>query len=280
MMDFVFLIYYYGIYKGGFIMLADYHIHSEFSDDSVCPMETVIKYAIAQKLDEICFTEHIDYGVKTDLNCDCEKSLMNFKKYRQIYKDKINLKWGMEFGIQTKTIDQYKELFKKYPFDFIICSCHQVDNLEFWNYEFQKNKTQAQYNLRYYAEILNVIRQYKDYSVIGHLDMIKRYDECGDYPFEKTAPIIEEILKQVIADKKGIEVNTSCYRYGIKDLTPSINILKMYKQLGGEIITIGSDGHKEGQYGFKIAETQKILKDLGFKYFYTYDKMQPMAHKL
>lgn len=205
---------------------------------------------------------------------------MNFKKYRQIYKDKINLKWGMEFGIQTKTIDQYKELFKKYPFDFIICSCHQVDNLEFWNYEFQKNKTQAQYNLRYYAEILNVIRQYKDYSVIGHLDMIKRYDECGDYPFEKTAPIIEEILKQVIADKKGIEVNTSCYRYGIKDLTPSINILKMYKQLGGEIITIGSDGHKEGQYGFKIAETQKILKDLGFKYFYTYDKMQPMAHKL
>lgn len=280
MMDFMFIIYYYGIYKGGFIMLADYHIHSEFSDDSVCSMETVIKYAIAQKLDEICFTEHIDYGVKTDLNCDCEKSLMNFKKYRQIYIDKINLKWGMEFGIQTKTIDQYKELFKKYPFDFIICSCHQVDNLEFWNYEFQKNKTQAQYNLRYYAEILNVIRQYKDYSVIGHLDMIKRYDECGDYPFEKTAPIIEEILKQVIADKKGIEVNTSCYRYGIKDLTPSINILKMYKQLGGEIITIGSDGHKEGQYGFKIAETQKILKDLGFKYFYTYDKMQPMAHKL
>lgn len=48
MMDFVFIIYYYDIYKGGLIMLADYHIHSEFSDDSVCPMETVIKYAIAK----------------------------------------------------------------------------------------------------------------------------------------------------------------------------------------------------------------------------------------
>ncbi len=99
-------------------------------------------------------------------------------------------------------------------------------------------------------------------------------------PFIKVAPIIEEILKQVIADGKGIEVNTSCYRYGLKDLTPSRDIFKMYRQLGGEIITIGADGHSEEQYGFKIAQTQQILKDLGFKYFYTYDKMQPTAHKL
>ena len=94
------------------------------------------------------------------------------------------------------------------------------------------------------------------------------------------APIIEEILKQVIADGKGIEVNTSCYRYGLKDLTPSQDILKMYRQLGGKIITIGSDGHDETQYGFKTAKAQQILKSLGFEYFYTYDKMQPVAHKL
>lgn len=262
------------------MMIADYHVHSEFSDDSDCPVETVIKCAIARNLTEICFTEHIDYGVKTDLNCDCEKSLAKFRKYKEIYKDKITLKWGMEFGIQTGTIEQYEETFRKYPFDFIICSCHQVDNLEFWNYEFQKGRTQAEYNLKYYAEILNVIRQYKDYSVLGHLDMIKRYDKCGDYPFEKTAPVIKEILQQVIEDEKGIEVNTSCYRYGLKDLTPSTDILKMYRQLGGQIITIGSDGHSAEQYGFKIAETQKILRDLGFTHFYTFDKMRPIPHKL
>ena len=64
-------------------MIADYHIHSEFSDDSTCPMETVIQCAIARQLDEICFTEHIDYGVKTDLNCDCAKSLTKFNEYRK-----------------------------------------------------------------------------------------------------------------------------------------------------------------------------------------------------
>ena len=238
-------------------MIADYHIHSEFSDDSTCPMEKVIQCAIARQLDEICFTDHIDYGVKTDLNCDCEKSLAQFNEYKEKYQGKIILKWGMEFGIQTHTIAQYETTFQKYPFDFIICSCHQIDNLEFWNYAFQEGRTQAQYNLNYYAEILKVIQRYKNYSVLGHLDMIKRYDRYGDYPFIKVAPIIEEILKQVIADGKGIEVNTSCYRYGLKDLTPSQDILKMYRQLGGKIITIGSDGHDETQNGFKTEKTKQ-----------------------
>ena len=70
-------------------MLADYHMHTEFSDDSTCPMEKAIQTAIAKNLDEICFTEHIDYGVKTDLNCDCQKYLEKFTTGLKIF---INLK--------------------------------------------------------------------------------------------------------------------------------------------------------------------------------------------
>lgn len=154
-------------------MLADYHMHTKFSDDSTCPMEKAIQTAIAKNLDEICFTEHIDFG---------------------------------------------------------------------------------------------------------HLDMINRYDQKGIYPFNKVFDLVNEILKQVINDHKGIEINTSCYRYGLKDLTPSVEILKLYKKLGGDIITIGSDGHDVDQYGFNIQETKQILKDLGFKYIYTFDKMKSIAH--
>ena len=71
-----------------------------------------------------------------------------------------------------------------------------------------------------------------------------RYDEIGNYPFEKVKPIITKILKIVIQDGKGIEINTSSRRYGLKDSTPSRDILKLYKELGGKIITIGSDSHK------------------------------------
>ena len=205
-------------------MLADYHMHTEFSDDSTCPMEKAIQTAIAKNFDEICFTEHIDYGVKTDLNCDCQKYLEKFTYYQKLFSPQIKLKFGMEFGMQTHTINQFAKTFASYPFDFIILSCHQVDNLEFWNQAFQQGKTQQEYNELYYQEILKVIQQYKDYCVLGHLDMINRYDQKGIYPFNKIFDLVNEILKQVINDHKGIEINTSCYRYGLKDLTPSVEI--------------------------------------------------------
>lgn len=98
---------------------------------------------------------------------------------------------------------------------------------------------------------------------------------------EKSEGIISEILKTVISDGKGIEFNTSYHRYGLKDTTPSTNILRLYRELGGEIITIGSDSHRPEHLGISDIETAKsILKGLGFQYFCTYEKMQPIFHRL
>ena len=196
------------------------------------------------------------------------------------YSKQIDIKIGLECGIQTSTINKYEELLKKYDFDFIIFSVHQVDNKEFWTQDFQKNKTQKEYNEAYYKEILEVVKKFKNYSVLGHLDLIIRYDKKGIYPFEKVKPIIEEILKIVIEDGKGIELNTSYNRYGLKDTTPSVDILKLYHKLGGNIITIGSDSHQPSHLGFNINEAKEILKDIGFKQFCTYNKMIPIFHNL
>ena len=276
-------------------MLADYHVHSEFSDDSIYPMEDVVKDAIKLGLNEICFTDHVDYGIKVDWDSGQEIIYRNnepmanvnypkyFDKIKQLktqYQDKIMIKTGLEFGIQQHTINQYETLFAKYPSDFVILSIHQVNNQEFWSQDFQRNKSQEEYNTEYYKEMYEVIKKYKNYSVLGHMDLIIRYDKQGIYPFEKVKPLIEQILTQVIDDKKGIEVNTSSYRYGIKGTTPSIEILKLYKQLGGTIITIGSDSHKPEHLGFHIEETKNILKDLGFEYYCTYTNMTPIFHKL
>ena len=92
--------------------------------------------------------------------------------------------------------------------------------------------------------------------------------------------LVYEILKVVINDNKGIEINTSNVRYGVKDLTPSRDILKIYHDLGGEIITIGSDSHTREHLGFHIQYSQDILKDLGFKYFCTFKDMKPIFNKL
>ena len=283
-------------------MRADYHIHTEFSDDSDYAMEQVIKDAIKKGFDELCFTDHVDYGIKKDwdepgemiyrkggvgepdqmpvANVDYPVYYKTFQKMKELYKDKIALKFGLEFGMQAHTIEKYEKLFARYPFDFIILSVHEVEDKEFWDQGFQKGRTQQEYNERYYEEMLYLVQHYHNYSVLGHMDLITRYDKAGVYTFEKLKPILTKILKIVIADEKGIEINTSSHRYGLKDLTPSRDILKLYKELGGKIITIGSDSHKPEHLGAFVDETKEELKLLGFEYICTFDKMKPVYHKL
>lgn len=272
----------------------DYHVHSEFSDDSIYDMEDVVKDAIDKGIEEICFTDHVDYGVKRDwnwgdikyrngepiANVDYPRYFEKLKRIKEKYNDKIIIKEGLEFGVQTHTINQFEELYKKYHFDFIILSIHQIRDLEFWTGEYQKGKSQKEYNDEYYEELLNVIKKYKNYSVLGHLDLIQRYDPQGFYPFENNKAIIAGILKQVIKDGKGIEANTSSHRYGLLDLQPQRSILKLYKELGGTIITIGSDSHKKEHLGAYILETLDELKNMGFEYYCTYKDMKPVFNKI
>ena len=291
------------------MMFADYHIHTYYSDDSTYPMEQVVKDAISKGITDLCFTDHVDYGIKEDAdkltpeqrqelklkiqhpnvpqyNVDYPAYVAEYQDLKEKYADKINLKLGMEFGLQIHTIPQYQKLFNSYPFDFIIMSCHQVENKEFWTQEFQQGRSQDEYNQRYYDEILEQVKNYHDYSVLGHLDLIARYDKTGVYPFAKIQDKIAEILKIVIADGKGIELNTSSVRYkihnaqGEHELTPSKEILALYKELGGRIITTGSDSHKPEHLGAYIVEQSQELKKLGFKEICTFEKMQPIFHKL
>lgn len=261
-------------------MLCDYHVHTAFSDDSVYPMEEVVKRGIYLGLDEICFCEHTDYGMKPNQICDYPAFFQELKRCQNQYGEQITLKAGAEFGMQVHTIEQYEKTFAAYPFDFVLLSCHQVDNKEFWNQDFQKGKTQEQYNTAYYEEIYQVMRQYNHYSVLGHLDAIKRDDKCGIYPFEKTRDIIEKILHLAITSGKGIEVNTSSFRYRLPDLTPCKAILKLYYDMGGRIITLGSDSHKEEHLAAHFPKVIAALKKIGFTQYCTFDKMQPTFHNL
>lgn len=261
-------------------MLADYHTHTYYSDDSECPMEEMVRKAVAIGLDEIAFTEHVDYGVKTDLNCDYEAYFEETDRLKERYRDRITIKAGIEFGVQSHTIPMFRRDFKWYPFEFVILSNHQVGDREFWNYAFQEGKSQEEYQTAYYEAIYDVIRQYKEYSVLGHLDMIKRYDRFGDYPDERIMGMVDRILSQVIADGKGIEVNTSSFKYGVKDLMPSRAILRRYRELGGTILTIGSDTHETVHLGDHIAEVKQVLKEMGYQTFNTFSNMEPVYHSL
>lgn len=277
-------------------MLADYHVHTAFSDDSDYPLPDVVRDAAAMGMEELCLTDHVDYGVKVDpdsgqeiplwqgyyplANTDYPKYAAAIGEARALYGDRIRIKMGLEFGMQVHTIPQYEALFRRYPFDFILLSIHQVEDKTFWNQAFQQGRTQEEAYLRYYGEMLELVRRYKNYSVLGHVDHLARYDKGEPFPFEKVKPILTDIFRQVIADGKGVELNTSYRRYGQRDTTPARPILELYRDLGGRVLTIGSDSHKPEHLGAYISEGMALLKELGFREFCTYEKMEPIFHPL
>lgn len=281
-------------------MYADYHLHSQFSFDSEYPMKQIVKDAIKLGINELCFTDHVEYGPNIDrdeikpdhrvdyehgwgLNVDYPRYFKRIDKLSKKYHNKIELKKGLEFGLQYHTIDRYKDLFDKYgdELDFVILSCHNLNDKSFWNQSFQQDLTQDEYYKAYYKALLYFVKNFKDYSVLGHLDHIVRYDFSGEiYESDEVDALIDEILKTVIADGKGIELNASYDRYHVGDTTPSRKILERFKELGGEIITIGSDSHKRGQLGDHVEEAKEVLRELGFEKFCTFNKMSPVFHQL
>ncbi len=283
-------------------MLVDFHLHTEFSDDSVTPMEQQIESAIEHGLSEICFTDHVDYGIKKDWDEEGIRfhagldnypagavTNVNYPEYfgkilrmRVLYGDKIALRAGLELGVQRHTMERNRLLAEKYreQLDFLLLSVHEIDDQLFWNREFMQGRTQEAYNLRYYEELAFLAAHFDEYDVLAHADLVSRYDPAGPYPFEKIRDPLADVFRTVIARGKGIEINTSSWRYHLPDTTPTRDILRLYRDLGGKILTMGSDAHTPSGVGDHMQEAQTILKELGFREFYTYTRREPVAHPL
>ncbi len=276
-------------------MLADYHVHCMFSDDSWYPPEKVCEDAWRQNLDEICFTDHVDYGIKPDwddvlsakvmmgqrvLNVDYDAYFPCIADLRAKWEGKLIVKTGLELGVQAHTIDAFNVLWERWgeQLDFVLLSIHQVGDAEFWTGEFQEGRSQEEYNRAYYQELYDVATKFEHWSVLAHLDLIKRYDPAGTLDFPANRDLVAATLEHVIAQGKGIELNTSSVRYGLADSQPAREILELYRDLGGTILTLGSDSHTPEHLGAYLRHYQKYLASLGFEGFCTYNKMAPTFH--
>ena len=259
--------------------MFDYHMHSDFSADCEEPMENTIESAIEKGLKEICFTEHIDYEYPDPtivFDLDIPKYNEKLKQLQEKYAEKITIKKGVEIGVQPYLLKRYNKLLSKEHFDFIICSIHTADKKGLHSGDFFKGRTvEAAYQL-YYEELLYCVENFDQYSILGHIDLVKRYKALDvDNDFHE---IIEAIFKTIIPKGKGIEVNTSGFRYGLGHAMPSKDILQLYKEVGGEIITVGSDAHEAEHVGYRVKEMYKLLDEIGFKYVATFTDQEPEFH--
>lgn len=264
--------------------MFDYHIHTHHSFDGYHSMKDLAEKAISIGLKEICFTDHKDYdydGKGSHFTFSYEDFFRELEKTAYDYQSQIRLKAGVEFGLQPHILQKYREDIEKYPFDFIIGSLHSAKKSDIFAGDFFDNRTQAEAYTDYFDDLLKTVRQDAPFSVIGHLDMIKRY---GDYDKVLNLPhyydMLELIFKEIIQGNQGLEVNTSGFRYHLGDTHPSIDILQLYHQMGGEILVIGSDTHRITELGYHLLETLRTLHSIGFRYICTFEKLKPQFHKI
>lgn len=257
--------------------LADYHVHSNISPDSNCSMAEHCEHALLVGIDEIAFTDHYEFYTEIPAAISfneryLSKFFHNFQTCLDQYGKRLKLRAGIEFGQMHLDLNRARKIIRQYPFDYIIGSVHKINNVDLSKHKYNKDTIEG--ITRSYYQSLYEMAKTGDYDCLGHLNLVKRYSVRSgmienDQKYEKQ---IKEILKVVIDRGKGVEINTSGLRQTLKAPLPSKIVLEWYYEMGGEILTIGSDAHRSKDLAMNFTEVYEMIQEIGFKKLSSYDK--------
>ncbi|MDD6332768.1 MAG: histidinol-phosphatase HisJ family protein [Clostridium sp.] len=262
---------------------ADCHVHSEFSSDSQAPVTDIIECAIKKGMHYFYLTDHhdIDFPINAaeglDFQLDTPAYLQRLAKLKLQYRDQITVRTGVELGLMNTITDKLNAYTEAYPFDFIIGSSHLVRGIDPYYPSYYEGRTQTEAYREYFESIYENVQVFQNYDVYGHLDYVVRYGPTKNqgWNFQDYADVFEAILRTLIEQGKGIEINTAGLYKGLGYPHPHRDILNMYHDLGGEIITVGSDAHKPEYLGYGFDIARDLLESCGFRYYTLFHNRTP-----
>ena len=267
------------------MIIGDYHNHTSFSADCDASAESMIEKAIDLGLTYLCMTDHMDPDMNfpgMDFTFDLTAYFKKHQELKERYGDRITLLTGIELGLQPHIGQTLRDILAFGDFDFAIGSAHVCDKVDPYFPEYWEGKTEYEGTYRYFEYILECINAFDDFDVFGHVDYIVRYGptKANNYSYRLYKEILDEILKTLVSKNIGLELNTAGLKYGLGFAHPHTDILKRYKELGGEILTIGSDGHKPEHLAYDFHKVPEILGECGFKYYTIFKNRKPEFIKL
>ena len=240
----------------------------------------MISSAIEKGVSGICITDHLDLDYPEEPDAfllDFPAYSTTIRRLQNEYAHRIPIRYGIELGLQPHLAQQHKELLNIHGFDFVIGSSHVVHGIDPYYPAFYEGRSVKEAYREYFESILENIQAFDGFDVYGHIDYVVRYgpNKNEEYSYEAFSDIIDEILRQLIQRGKGIEINTAGFKYGLGHPNPTEEVLKRYRELGGEIITIGSDGHKPEHVAYDFEKVPAILYHCGFHYFTVFRRRKP-----
>lgn len=263
-------------------MLWDTHMHCHFSGDSEAGPEDMVRAAIAAGLSGVCFTDHLDYDFPADppdlFVPDLDAYRLEITALRDNYKEQFPVHFGIEIGVQPHLHEKLTHVISSGGYDQVICSSHTVDGMDLYYKDFYEGKDERTAYLRYFESILENLDGFSEFDVYGHIDYVVRYgpDTNKYFTYDAYADVLDAILKKLIGMGKGIEINTGGFKYGLGHPNPCEDIIRRYHELGGEIITVGSDAHEPKHVAYDFAKVPAILREAGFSYFTVFENRTPI----
>ncbi len=263
--------------------MFDFHIHSNVSFDGNDSIDSIAGEAAAAGLKEICFCEHVEpshtYEIDWDGYIDFDGYTRQISLARAKYPGLL-IRQGIEAGLSNSSAGQISEYLKDKPIDFVIASQHIIAGEDPYFPSFFEGKTREEAETLYLQDLLESIKAFDEYNVVGHIGYVCHYAPYNaPLSYSDHRELIDRILQTAISAGKGIEVNASGY-YKYNEPMPTPDIIRRFLELGGEIITVGSDAHFKEVVGAKYKETIGLLKSLGVKSVCTFESMKPVFHKI
>lgn len=258
--------------------LFDNHNHSEFSFDG---RRTSVRKAANEAHDKgmggLCFTDHCDFFVPGQKArhenllkevFDVKSQQTEIMSVRKDFPD-LGIFKGAEIGMYRDCHEQIRKFLSDNEFDQIIASVHYIDDIDPFYGGYYQGKDWKQAYSHYLETIYEEMTWLGDFDIMGHYDYVARY---APYPqtsiyYKDFSDLFDQMLTYLAREGKALEINTKSYQdYNGRTPVLDKDILLRYKELGGEIISLGSDSHDPYRVGDKFEEYSEFVKSLGFKY--------------
>lgn len=271
----------------------DNHTHSTFSPDSSATVEQAIRAAMQQGLMGIAITDHYDTDAPTrdqeflfdPAQQQAEIDRVTTLLAPQIQATGFQVMKGIEVGLQPAILPKIKAFTSKYTFDTVIASIHFVDGTDPYMGTYY-NSMDYKEAFSHVLEIMySTAVEYRDFDILGHFDYVARYSPygpgCRDITMKQFGEWLEPLLKFLAHEGKTLEINTKTYM-NHKGYVPQLDveILKRFREFGGEALSLGSDSHNTSRFGDNFQKYAHIAKECGFRYLVYYRNRKPQYYKI
>ncbi len=264
----------------------DMHLHSSCSHDAHSPIPHIAERAISKGVRAFAVTDHLDLHLakaKDVFSC-VDDSIRLATEYKSELSDRVKILRGVEIGEGIWYKERVTRLLSEYELDVVLGSVHTVRTAEgprlYCEMDFSCVTDDGLYSFMslYFAELFEMASTLP-FDILSHLTCPLRYINAKygrAYDIKRHEAQIDRILRKIIARSIALEVNTSCEDF----LMPDEWILRRYRELGGYLITLGSDAHIASNIAKGFDGALQTLRRLGFSHYYFYENRTPVAVKI